>query len=60
MKISQAEIEDLKQKACQVRRELLKMIHTANSGHPGGALSAADIVTALYWKVMRIRPKALI
>ncbi len=60
MKINKAEIEGLKQKACQVRRELLKMIHTANSGHPGGALSAADIVTALYWKVMRIRPKALI
>ncbi|NIA06483.1 MAG: transketolase [Actinobacteria bacterium] len=51
------EIEALKQKACQIRRELLKMIHTAKSGHPGGALSAADIVTALYWQVMRIRPE---
>ena len=57
MKISKGEIKDLKQKACQVRRELLKMIHTANSGHPGGALSAADIVAALYWRVMRIRPE---
>ena len=33
------------------------MICTANAGHPGGSLSAADIVTALYFRVMRIDPK---
>jgi len=33
------------------------MIHNAASGHPGGALSAADIVTALYYHEMRIKPK---
>lgn len=40
-----------------MRCELLKMIHHARSGHPGGSLSAADIVTALYWHVMRLRPE---
>ena len=51
-----AEITQLEGQAGQVRRELLKMIHASQSGHPGGSLSAADIVTALYWKVMRVRP----
>ena len=32
------------------------MIYAANAGHPGGSLSAADIVTALYFRVMRIQP----
>ena len=56
MKIDKTRIENLKQTASELRRELLKMIHAAKSGHPGGSLSAADIITALYWQVMRIRP----
>lgn len=39
--------------ACQLRREALTMIAQAGSGHPGGSLSAAEIVTALFFKEMR-------
>ena len=46
----------LKKKAQEIRCELLRMIHAAGSGHPGGSLSAADIVTALYFHVMNIDP----
>jgi transketolase len=46
-------VPDLEQTAKQLRRHVIKMIATAGSGHPGGSLSAADIVTALYFKVMR-------
>ena len=47
----------LVQKAAEVRKEIIQMIYTARSGHPGGALSAADIVTALYFDIMRLDPK---
>lgn len=51
-----ARVRYLKDQARQVRLEIIKMIYQANSGHPGGALSATDIVTALYFDVMRIDP----
>ena len=57
MKIEENVIVSLRKKAQEVRKELLKMIYVAKSGHPGGSLSAADIVTALYWQVMDIRPE---
>jgi transketolase len=50
-------IPDLEKMAKQLRRHVITMIATAGSGHPGGSLSAADIVTALYFKVMRHDPK---
>jgi transketolase len=50
-------IPELEQKAKQLRRHVITMIATAGSGHPGGSLSAADIVTALYFKVMHHDPK---
>jgi len=50
-------IPDLEKMARQLRRHVITMIATAGSGHPGGSLSAADIVTALYFKVMRHDPK---
>jgi transketolase len=50
-------IPDLEQMAKQLRRHVITMIATAGSGHPGGSLSAADIVTALYFKVMHHDPK---
>ncbi|MGA7677048.1 MAG: transketolase [Dehalococcoidia bacterium] len=50
-------IPELKKMAKQLRRHVITMIATAGSGHPGGSLSAADIVTALYFKVMRHDPK---
>lgn len=46
----------LKEQAKEVRKELLTMIHTAQSGHPGGSLSATDIVTALYFYEMNLDP----
>ena len=44
-------------KAIQIRKMLLAMIYHAKAGHTGGALSSADILTALYYGVMRIDPK---
>jgi len=46
----------LAEKAREVRSRVLDMIYKAKSGHPGGALSAADIVTALYFDILRIDP----
>ena len=50
-------IEELKAMATTIRCDIIDMITTANAGHPGGSLSAADIVTALYFRIMRIDPK---
>jgi len=49
-------IEELKAMATTIRCDIIDMITTANAGHPGGSLSAADIVTALYFRIMRIDP----
>ncbi|MBZ5753197.1 MULTISPECIES: transketolase [Metabacillus] len=49
-------IEELKEKAIEMRKTAVTMIHEAQSGHPGGSLSAADIMTALYFKEMNIDP----
>jgi len=49
-------ISDLDAKAKRIRKHIIRMIYTAGSGHPGGSLSATDIMTALYFKVMNIRP----
>ncbi|MBR1990500.1 MAG: transketolase [Firmicutes bacterium] len=43
--------------ASRVRVDIVKAVHKAGSGHPGGSLSAADIVTALYFKEMNIDPQ---
>ncbi len=43
--------------ASQVRISIIRTTHAAGSGHPGGSLSAADLVTALYFKEMNIDPK---
>jgi len=50
-------IEELKEMAKKLRRHVITMTATAGSGHPGGSLSAADIITALYFKAMRHTPK---
>lgn len=50
-------IQELKEKAIELRKTAITMIHEAKSGHPGGALSAADVVTALYFKEMNIDSK---
>lgn len=48
--------EELAAKACEIRKHVIRMVGAASSGHPGGSLSAADIVTVLYFNKMRIRP----
>ena len=47
-------IKELEQMAAVIRCDIIEMICTAQAGHPGGSLSATDIVTALYFRVMRI------
>jgi len=42
--------------ASQIRRDILRMVHKANSGHPGGSLGCTDFFTALYFKVMKHNP----
>lgn len=49
-------ITELKAKAAQIRMDLLNMIHTAKTGHTGGSLSNTDILTALYYRVMKLDP----
>ena len=50
-------INELKDIASQVRRDIIRMVHGCQSGHPGGSLGATDIVTALYFDQMQIDPK---
>ncbi len=50
-------IEYLKEKAKEVRFHIIDMIYTAKSGHAGGALSATDIMTSLYFDLLNIDPK---
>ena len=47
-------IEELKEFALNVRRDIVKMVHSAKSGHMGGALSGADLLTVLYNKSLNI------
>ena len=49
-------IKELKNTATQMRMKVVDMIYKAQSGHPGGSLSAADFVTACYFKYMNINP----
>lgn len=55
--VSYETIEELNKKALIIRRHIIEMIAEAGSGHPGGSLSSADILTALYFHVMNIDPK---
>src|SRR5258705_10922324 len=42
--------------ASQIRRDIIRMVHGASSGHPGGSLGCADFFTALYFKIMKHNP----
>ena len=50
------ELEDIQSICKRIRREVLEMIYTAKSGHPGGNLSAVEIITTLYKKCMKHFP----
>ena len=58
MKISEtmANINELQRISTQLRRDIVRMVTSAKSGHPGGSLSAADIYTYLYFEEMNIDP----
>jgi len=47
-----SDIEKLKKTATQVRRDIVRMIHAVQSGHPGGSLGCVDFLTAMYLDVM--------
>ncbi len=51
------DIQNIEQKAREIRKHVVKMIGKAKSGHPGGSLSCADLVAALYFDVMNIDPQ---
>uniref|UniRef100_UPI00404729D8 transketolase n=1 Tax=Roseivirga sp. TaxID=1964215 RepID=UPI00404729D8 len=48
-------IEELERIASQVRRDIVRMVHAVNSGHPGGSLGCTDFLTALYFNIMEIK-----
>ena len=50
------ELDRLREKAQHIRRSIIEMLAAAGSGHPGGSLSATDLVTCLYFKVMQHKP----
>src|ERR1700742_1037106 len=47
---------ELKEIASQIRRDIVRMVYGAQSGHPGGSLGCADYFTALYFKVLKHDP----
>ena len=47
------DIDNLKQISAQIRRDVLRMVHGCQSGHPGGSLGCADFITALYFHGMQ-------
>ena len=53
----QEKVAFLEEKAKQLRETALTMIYTAKSGHPGGSLSAADIIAALYFSELNVKPE---
>ena len=54
---TEKDVERLEKQAAQLRQDIVSMIHAAKAGHPGGSLSAVEMVTALYFHVMNIDPQ---
>lgn len=50
-------VAELKDIASQVRRDIVRMVHAVQSGHPGGSLGCADYLTALYFHIMKHNPQ---
>ncbi len=50
--------KELEKIATQVRRDIVRMVHGVQSGHPGGSLGCADFFTALYFNILNHNPKA--
>ncbi len=56
-KLTQKDINEIKDTSKKLRREVLQMIHNAKSGHPGGSLSCIDILTVLFTKYLKQYPE---
>lgn len=54
------DVQNLQELARQIRRDIVRMVHGAQSGHPGGSLGCADFLTALYFNVMNVSPNNFI
>lgn len=50
----QYDLKSLKDTASQVRRDIVRMVHSCQSGHPGGSLGCTDVVVSLYFHIMKI------
>jgi transketolase len=50
-------ISQLQEISTQVRRDILRMVHAVNSGHPGGSLGCADFLTCLFFEIMKHDPR---
>ncbi len=57
MLIPEETVAALERQALVIRRDIIRMIHASQSGHPGGSLSSTDIVTALYFHFLRVDPQ---
>lgn len=53
------DINQLKKFSNEIRKDIIEEVYSANSGHPGGALSCVEILTALYFNEMNISPENL-
>ena len=53
---TQTDVQRLESQAQQLRLDIVSIIYAAKAGHPGGSLSAVEMVTALYFHVMNIDP----
>jgi len=56
-KLSEEELQQIKQLSGKLRERALTMVYKAQSGHPGGALSAIDLLLVLYKKIMKLSPE---
>ncbi len=55
--MEQEKLNRLKKIATELRLDIIEEVHSAKSGHPGGSLSIADIITYLYYEEMNVDPK---
>jgi transketolase len=55
--MAQPDLVQLKKLSSQIRRDIVRMVHACQSGHPGGSLGCADFFVALYFHVLKHNPK---
>lgn len=55
--LEKLEVQELEKKARRIREDIVEEVYSAKSGHPGGSLSVADILTVLYFGEMNINPE---